>query len=171
MYHPITNPAISPDIRQRYMSSGVATCPYMINYSGRSRKTWPRPSSSSRVDSSSCTLRVPWILSLRFTYEMSVATMLVRMQARMPIALQASGTSSIERSLLLELSVSWSLEITRAAQVAYANEPNRSAPIPAMSPTLSPTLSAIVAGLHGESSAKPASIFPTRSAPTSAAFV
>jgi len=60
---------------------------------------------------------------------------------------------------------------TRAAHVASANDPNRSAPIPAMSPTLSPTLSAIVAGFRGESSSNPSSTFPTKSAPTSAAFV
>ena len=34
------------------------------------------------------------------------------------------------------------LPITRAAHVDSANEPKRSAPIPATSPTLSPTLSA-----------------------------
>ena len=43
--------------------------------------------------------------------------------------------------------------------------------MPATSPTLSPTLSAIVAGLRGSSSGIPASTFPTKSAPTSAAFV
>ncbi len=43
--------------------------------------------------------------------------------------------------------------------------------MPATSPTLSPTLSAIVAGLRGSSSGMPASTLPTRSAPTSAAFV
>ena len=48
---------------------------------------------------------------------------------------------------------------------------NKSAPIPATSPTLSPTLSAMVAGFNGWSSGIPASTFPTRSAPTSAAFV
>ena len=42
-------------------------------------------------------------------------------------------------------------ETTNAAQVASAKDPNRSAPIPAISPTLSPTLSAIVAGFFGES--------------------
>ncbi len=47
----------------------------------------------------------------------------------------------------------------------------RSAPIPATSPTLSPTLSAITAGLRGSSSGIPASTFPTKSAPISAAFV
>ena len=43
--------------------------------------------------------------------------------------------------------------------------------MPAQSPTLSPTLSAITAGLRGSSSGIPASTFPTKSAPTSAAFV
>lgn len=47
----------------------------------------------------------------------------------------------------------------------------KSAPMPATSPTLSPTLSAIVAGLRGSSSGIPASTLPTKSAPTSAAFV
>jgi hypothetical protein len=40
-------------------------------------------------------------------------------------------------------------EMTKAAQVDYANDPNKSALIPATSPTLSPTLSAIVAGFFG----------------------
>ena len=43
--------------------------------------------------------------------------------------------------------------------------------MPAQSPTLSPTLSAMVAALRGSSSGIPASTFPTRSAPTSAALV
>ena len=47
-------------------------------------------------------------------------------------------------------------EITRAAQVDSAKEPNKSALIPATSPTLSPTLSAIVAGFLGLSSGRPA---------------
>jgi hypothetical protein len=55
--------------------------------------------------------------------------------------------------------------------VDSANEPNKSAPIPAISPTLSPTLSAIVAGFFGLSSGRFYSTFPTKSAPTSAAFV
>ena len=61
--------------------------------------------------------------------------------------------------------------ITKAAQVASANEPKRSALIPATSPTLSPTLSAIVAGFLGESYGSPASILPTKSDPKSAALV
>ena len=46
-----------------------------------------------------------------------------------------------------------------------------SEPIPATSPTLSPTLSAITPGFLGSSSGIPASIFPTKSAPTSALLV
>lgn len=60
---------------------------------------------------------------------------------------------------------------TKLEQVELANDPKRSAPIPAISPTLSPTLSAIVAGFLGESSSNPYSTFPTKSAPTSAALV
>jgi len=68
--------------------------------------------------------------------------------------------------------ISYSLDInTIAAQVDSANEPNRSLPIPAISPTLSPTLSAIVAGFYALSSDKSYSTFPTKSAPTSAALV
>ena len=47
----------------------------------------------------------------------------------------------------------------------------RSAPLPAQSPTLSPTKSAITAGFLGSSSGIFVSSFPTKSAPTSAAFV
>lgn len=44
--------------------------------------------------------------------------------------------------------------MTKAAQVDSANDPKRSADIPATSPTLSPTLSAIVAGFLGLSSGR-----------------
>src|SRR3977135_1903038 len=43
--------------------------------------------------------------------------------------------------------------------------------MPAQSPTLSPIVSAVPGGCRGSSSGMPASIFPTRSAPTSAALV
>jgi hypothetical protein len=46
-------------------------------------------------------------------------------------------------------------DITNAAQVDSANDPNRSALMPATSPTLSPTLSAIVAGFLALSYGKP----------------
>ena len=57
------------------------------------------------------------------------------------------------------------------AIIAPQYDSNISEPIPAMSPTLSPTLSAITPGFLGSSSGIPASIFPTKSAPTSALFV
>lgn len=63
------------------------------------------------------------------------------------------------------------LPITKAAHVASAKEPNKSALIPATSPTLSPTLSAIVAGFLGLSSGRLDYTFPTKSEPKSAAFV
>jgi hypothetical protein len=50
-------------------------------------------------------------------------------------------------------------ETTKAATVDSANEPNKSDPIPAISPTLSPTLSAIVAGFLPSSSAKSLSYY------------
>ena len=68
------------------------------------------------------------------------------------------------------------LEIVEAPRIIAAESvttyvSNRSAAMPAQSPTLSPTLSAITPGFLGSSSGIPASIFPTRSVPTSAAFV
>lgn len=62
-------------------------------------------------------------------------------------------------------------EMTRAAHVDSAKEPNRSAPMPATSPTLSPTLSAIVAGFLGLSSGRFCYTLPTKSDPRSAALV
>ena len=58
-----------------------------------------------------------------------------------------------------------------APTFSAAVDSKMSAPRPAQSPTLSPTRSAITAGLRGSSSGIPASTFPTRSAPTSAALV
>ncbi len=58
-----------------------------------------------------------------------------------------------------------------APTFSAAVDSKRSAPRPAQSPTLSPTRSAMTAGFRGSSSGMPASTLPTRSAPTSAAFV
>ena len=96
---------------------------------------------------------------------------------KIPMAIKTSGYIKLE--IYLTEQVWWSVfcpikseaEITKAAQVDSANEPNKSALMPATSPTLSPTLSAIVAGFLGESYGKFDYTFPTRSAPTSAAFV
>ena len=61
--------------------------------------------------------------------------------------------------------------ITIAAIIEPTKDSKMSAPMPATSPTLSPTLSAITPGFLGSSSGIPASTFPTKSAPTSAALV
>ena len=58
-----------------------------------------------------------------------------------------------------------------AARISAEIDSKRSAHYPAQSPTLSPTRSAIVAGFLGSSSGIPLSTLPTKSAPTSAAFV
>src|SRR3989338_4514714 len=58
-----------------------------------------------------------------------------------------------------------------AETIVPSYDSKMSAAIPAQSPTLSPTLSAIVAAFLGSSSGIFFSIFPTRSAPTSAALV
>ena len=83
----------------------------------------------------------------------SVAINVVSRHTRMPQALISSGYC-MAAYRWLEPSADTD-EMTSAAQVDSANEPNRSAPMPAMSPTLSPTLSAraarhgaLGAGLH-----------------------
>jgi hypothetical protein len=101
------------------------------------------------------------------------------MQTIIPTAISNKGKKSTERYWLHYVPIaieplyptSVSEEITKAAHVDSANDPNKSALIPATSPTLSPTLSAIVAGFLGLSSGRSFSTFPTKSAPTSAAFV
>lgn len=58
-----------------------------------------------------------------------------------------------------------------ADKISAEIDSNKSAHYPAQSPTLSPTKSATTAGFLGSSSGIPASTFPIKSAPTSAAFV
>jgi hypothetical protein len=96
-------------------------------------------------------------------------------EASMPTRAMAIGNTRRE---IVTSWVAFSADRPRAkatreigARIEPAYDSNRSAPMPATSPTLSPTLSAIVAGLRGSSSGMPASILPTRSAPTSAALV
>ena len=91
--------------------------------------------------------------------------------ATIPIPLTKRGKSNAEVLNGSSRATKDAAPITIAAHVDSATEPNKSAPMPAISPTLSPTLSAITAGFLGSSSGIPASTFPTRSAPTSAAFV
>lgn len=61
--------------------------------------------------------------------------------------------------------------ITKAAQIDSASDPNKSDPVPEISPTLSPTLLAITPGLDGSSSFNPYTTFQAKSEPISAAFV
>ena len=79
------------------------------------------------------------------------------------------STSGYSATAVWSVNVRTPSSMTATAVTAYVS--NRSAAMPAQSPTLSPTLSAITAGLRGSSSGMPASTLPTRSAPTSAAFV
>jgi len=96
---------------------------------------------------------------------------LVTIDTKIPIA-GMHNTNIIEDTLNMPAEFDKELqEITKAAQVDYAKEPNKSAPMPATSPTLSPTLSAIVAGFLGLSSGKFCSTLPTKSDPKSAALV
>ena len=92
------------------------------------------------VETMSCSFRVDSISLMPRAGLRSVATRVVSRQTRSPTAemrrgyIMATYTCSVPK---VETD-----EMTSAAQVASAKEPNRSAPIPAMSPTLSPTLSA-----------------------------
>ena len=94
--------------------------------------------------------------------------------AIIPTAVINSGKIAAVSSVKVPLTPE-ALTATAASVTAEMIDPtydsNRSEPMPATSPTLSPTLSAITAGFLGSSSGIPASTFPTRSAPTSAALV
>ena len=89
-------------------------------------------------------------------------------EAMTPDAVTASGKKRESACVQSSIEVA---DTTRAAQVDSARDPNKSDPIPAISPTLSPTLSAMVPGLLMSSSLRSLRFFPTRSAPTSAALV
>ncbi|GIU86231.1 MAG: hypothetical protein KatS3mg009_0746 [Acidimicrobiia bacterium] len=90
--------------------------------------------------------------------------------ATTPIARAASGNTRPSAGFAPTASKAATPRMIDATSVT-SYDSNRSDAMPAQSPTLSPTLSAIVAGLRGSSSGIPASTLPTRSAPTSAAFV
>ena len=90
-------------------------------------------------------------------------------EAIIPIALITKGSITNEVVDTLSTPTNIAKDIVAIKDPAY--DSNKSAPMPATSPTLSPTLSAMVAGFLGSSSGIPASTFPTKSAPTSAAFV
>ena len=81
-----------------------------------------------------------------------MAKKLVRIEMIIPEADIIKGNKSPDGELA---SYTEEAPITRAAQLDSANEPNKSLPIPAISPTLSPTLSAMTPGFWGESSGRP----------------
>ena len=89
-------------------------------------------------------------------------------EANRPIVAKARGRNIIASRVAATVIVD---AIATQAIIAPQYDSKISEPIPAMSPTLSPTLSAITPGLRGSSSGMPASIFPTKSAPTSALLV
>jgi len=120
-----------------------------------------------RVEIMSCHLTVVSTLSI-LTLVKWVAKKVVTNETRIPIAVNISGKYMASEVLTSSSEVA---PITKAAQVDSARDPNKSDPIPAISPTLSPTLSAITPGLDGSSSGKPWTTFPARSEPTSAALV
>jgi len=86
-----------------------------------------------------------------------VASTLTKIQKNIPNAIIINGNIKleIEYEQFPAFPIKLVEEMTKAAQVDSANDPKRSALIPATSPTLSPTLSAIVAGFLGLSSGNP----------------
>ena len=128
---------------------------------------------STIVEMMSCSLRVYYTLSKVSTFMQCVDKILTKIQIKIPKAISSNGYIKLLIMYLhpLPLPINVVDDITNAAQVDSANDPNKSALIPATSPTLSPTLSAIVAGFFGLSSGRFFSTLPTKSAPTSAAFV
>ena len=154
---------MSPVRKHRYTPKEVYPTPLISNSAGTSMSvTKYMTTAMMALD----------MISMRFSAGPTWASVLTRTSrivirlTGMPIAEMTIGYRSASTLPAKAIAL-----MTMAAQVLSAQEPKRSAPIPATSPTLSPTLSAITAGLRGSSSGIPASTLPTRSAPTSAAFV
>jgi hypothetical protein len=82
---------------------------------------------------------------------MLVAKNVVRKEATIPTAVIKSGKKIASVLVIRSDEVA---PTTKAAHVASAKDPKRSAPIPAISPTLSPTLSAMTPGFSGLSSGR-----------------
>ena len=96
--------------------------------------------------------------------EKSLTINIPKTEATRPTEAKARGSNILPESSKVEA-------IAIEAIIAPQYDSKISEPIPATSPTLSPTLSAITPGFLGSSSGMPASIFPTKSAPTSALLV
>uniref|UniRef100_A0A146LTH6 Uncharacterized protein n=1 Tax=Lygus hesperus TaxID=30085 RepID=A0A146LTH6_LYGHE len=121
------------------------------------------------VDSSSCNFNVGSILRAVRTLCIYTAEKDATHDTSIPSDIITNGSSNADHELYRDEPTDDA--ITIAAHEPSDSEPNRSAPIPAISPTLSPTLSAITAGFLGSSSGKSLHTLPLKSAPTSAAFV
>mmetsp|Transcript_15356 Transcript_15356/g.53346 ORF Transcript_15356/g.53346 Transcript_15356/m.53346 type:complete len:203 (-) Transcript_15356:518-1126(-) len=172
---PMASPAHSPAAMHQKaseaddMRAGVGHSGRAQNESGRNQRARPYSVGVSRiVVAHSCVLSTFSMSGAASTDCTCVAMKEQRKQAKMPADETRSGNRSAPHSALRCGEVA---ATTSAAHDASAKEPNRSLPMPAMSPTLSPTLSAITPGLRWSSSGMPSSTLPTRSAPTSAAFV
>lgn len=98
------------------------------------------------VEMINCLFSVGSISFTPLMVKRSVANKVVSRHTRIPAALMMSGKHMATK--FLSVPKEDSDEITKAAQVDSAKDPNRSAPIPAISPTLSPTLSAITCNAH-----------------------
>lgn len=101
------------------------------------------------VEMINCLFSVGSISFTPLMVKMSVANKVVSRHTRIPAALMRSGKHMATK--FLSVPKEDSDEITKAAQVDSAKDPNKSAPIPAISPTLSPTLSAITCNAHTRS--------------------
>lgn len=97
----------------------------------------------------SCHFRVLSIWTSLSTLIIFVAKKLVIIEMMIPDAEIIRGNKIPDGELRSSVE---DAPITSAAQLDSANEPNKSLPIPAISPTLSPTLSAMTPGFCGESS-------------------
>ena len=103
------------------------------------------------VEIISCHLTVLSTLSC-LTFTKLVAKNDVTNETMIPTAVIKSGKYIASASLIKSGEVA---PTTRAAHVDSARDPNKSDPIPAISPTLSPTLSAMTPGFEGSSSSSP----------------
>ena len=155
MKYPIITPATSPEI----------TAQNTFELSGSNVKIRNAEPTADRIDA----MYVPRLNEPKSDFCVAPSFVETKnvpiIDAIMPIAAISIGTSTpLKPSPAADASAPH--EIIEPTYDSY-----KSAPIPATSPTLSPTLSAMQAGLRGSSSGIPTSTLPTKSAPTSAAFV
>lgn len=174
--YPMISPATSPNAIHENISMNecMLVLPSLrTNWkeSMHAQQTKNSPGISSTVDIINWNFRPECTFYVESTYCPYVIMALVTRLTHIPIP-GIHNTNIIELKLYTPYKLDIELQaITNAAHVDSANEPNKSAPMPATSPTLSPTLSAIVAGFLGLSYGKFCYTFPTKSEPKSAALV